>query len=63
MNLRTGQKFRFTRISDQEFRVVAEVEVPQGPIAMLGYARKLKHTPVRTTAEWMSELRNGEEGS
>ncbi len=60
MKLRPGQRLRWERISDREFRVVVEADVPPGPMAMLGYARKLRSSPVRRTADWMRELRDGE---
>ncbi|WP_083767796.1 AbrB/MazE/SpoVT family DNA-binding domain-containing protein [Opitutus terrae] len=60
LNLRPGQRLRWQRISDREVRVsVASVASP-GPLAVLGYARKLRQTP-RATADWMRELRAGEE--
>jgi AbrB family looped-hinge helix DNA binding protein len=63
MNLRPGQRLRFTPVSDHEFRVLKENDAPPGPLAMLGYARKLRAGPVRRTSEWMRELREGEKGA
>jgi AbrB family looped-hinge helix DNA binding protein len=63
LKLHAGQRLKFTRVSDHEFRVVADIAAPQGPLAMLGYARKLKHGPARSTREWMKELREGERAS
>jgi len=60
MRLRPGQRFQFAPISDHEFRVIARNETPAGPMAALGYARKLNSTPARRTSEWMQELREGE---
>jgi hypothetical protein len=60
MNLRAGQRLRFVPVSDHEFRVFTDNEAPPGPVAMLGYARKLRHGPARSTHDWMSELRAGE---
>ncbi len=48
-------------------RLLPEIEhaaaakpAPAGPIAMLGFARKFYAEP-RTTAQWLRELREGEE--
>jgi len=60
MKLRPGQRLTFTPISDREFRVLIQNNVPAGPRAMLGYARKLRPGPARSTASWMRELRVGE---
>jgi AbrB family looped-hinge helix DNA binding protein len=60
MNLRPGQRLRFTAVSDHEFRVVTRNDAPPGPVAMLGYARKLRGGPARKTSDWMRELREGE---
>jgi len=60
MNLRPGQRLRFEPVSDHEFRVIAENEAPPGPMAMLGYARKLRSGPARRTRDWMRELREGD---
>jgi AbrB family looped-hinge helix DNA binding protein len=62
MNLRPGQRLRFTAVSDHEFRVITRNEAPPGPIAMLGYARKLRTGPARRTSDWMREFREGEKG-
>ena len=59
MKLRSGQSFKWVRISDREFRVVVEAGSPPGPLAVLGYARKKRPVPRRTSA-WMRELRAGE---
>ena len=63
MNLRPGQRFKFAVVSDHEFRVFTENEAPAGPLAMLGYARKLRAGPGRRTSDWMKELREGERGA
>jgi len=60
MNLRPGQRLKFVPVSDHEFRVLTENDAPPGPIAMLGYARKLRSGPTRLTSQWMKELREGE---
>lgn len=61
MNLVPGQRLKFALVSDHEFRVIAESTAPPGPMAMLGYARKLRPGPTRRTSDWMRELREGEE--
>lgn len=63
MNLKPGQKLTFVPVSDHEFRVVAEDPAPAGPLAVLGYARKLRPGPARRTRDWMKELRDGERGA
>lgn len=60
MNLRTGQRLKFAKVSDREFRVIADPVAPPGPLAVLGYARKIRKGPARRTNEWMRELREGE---
>lgn len=60
MNLRPGQRLKFAQVSDHEFRVLTLNEDPPGPMAALGYARKLRSGPARRTSEWMRELREGE---
>ena len=62
MNLRPGQRLKFTPVSDHEFRVNTQNDAPPGPTAMLGYARRLRVGPTRRTSEWMRELREGEIG-
>jgi AbrB family looped-hinge helix DNA binding protein len=59
LNLRPGQRLRWQRISDQEVRVSVVPSSPPGPLAVLGYARKLRKK-ARTTASWMRELRAGD---
>ena len=63
MNLRPGQRLRFAPVSDCEFRVIARNETPAGPMAVLGYARKIRKGPARRTSEWLRELREGEKAS
>ena len=63
MNLRPGQRLTFAPISDREFRVFTRNATPAGPMAVLGYARKIRTGPARRTSEWMRELREGEKGS
>lgn len=59
LHLRPGQRLRFEAVSANEFRVFAPPRKPAGPIASLGYARKLGAAP-RRTKDWMKELREGE---
>ena len=59
MHLRPGQRLRFEAVSDHEFRVIAPQQKAPGPLATLGYARKMSSSP-RRTKDWMKELREGE---
>ena len=60
MNLKPGQLLKFAPVSDHEFRVFTQNEAPLGPMAVLGYARKLRLGQPRRTNDWMRELREGE---
>jgi len=60
MNLRPGQILHWEQISDREMRVVVQEEFSPGPLSVLGYANRFRDRPIRTTAEWMNELREGE---
>ncbi len=61
LNLKPGQKLRWQKAGDHECRVFQVLaEAPPGPLAMLGYARKLQPQESRTTDEWLRELREGE---
>ena len=60
MNLRPGQRLRFAPVSDHEFRVFTRNDKPAGPMAVLGFARKLRAGPARRTSEWMRDIREGE---
>jgi AbrB family looped-hinge helix DNA binding protein len=60
MGLRPGQNLHWEQISDHEIRVSVPTEKTAGPMAMLGYAQKIRKTPPRRTADWMSQLREGE---
>jgi AbrB family looped-hinge helix DNA binding protein len=60
MNLRPGQRLKFVPLSDHEFRVLTLNNAPPGPMAMLGYARKLRGGPTRQTSGWMREIREGD---
>ena len=61
LKLQPGQKLRWHRVSDREFRVeiVEEGKVP-GPLAMLGYARRFTPGDNRGSDAWLRELREGE---
>lgn len=59
LRLRPGQKLRFEAVSDHEFRVFTPPDEASGPLAVLGYARRLRAAP-RRTKDWMKELRAGE---
>ncbi len=61
MRLKPGQRLRWESISEREARVVVESAKPAGPLAALGYARKLAASAKpRRTADWMKDLRAGE---
>ena len=61
LNLKPGQKLRWQKVADNECRVFHDMsEDAPGPIAMLGYARKFNPQDIRTTDEWVQELREGE---
>ena len=60
MGLQPGLKLRWEQVSDREILVSLPEEKPAGPLAVLGYARRLRETPPRITADWMQELREGE---
>lgn len=59
LHLRPGQRLRFEAVSAHEFRVFAPPPKAPGPLAALGYARKLG-APLRRTKDWLKELREGE---
>jgi AbrB family looped-hinge helix DNA binding protein len=63
MGLRSGQQFRWERITDRELRLIVESKTPASPMSVLGYARKLRPAAPRTTRAWMRELREGETDS
>ena len=63
MRLKPGQRLQFAPVSAHEFRVFTRNDTPAGPMAVLGYARRLGRTPARRTSEWMAELRAGEKAS
>jgi len=62
MKLHPGQRLQWERISDREIRVVVEASAAAGPMSVLGYARKFRKEPRRTSA-LMKELREGESAS
>jgi bifunctional DNA-binding transcriptional regulator/antitoxin component of YhaV-PrlF toxin-antitoxin module len=60
MRLAMGARLLWEPISDHECRIlVQDAQDPDGPIAMLGFARTFRKA--RSTAEWMRELREGEQ--
>ena len=62
LNLKPGQKLHWALVSDCECRLFpdASAKAP-GPLAMLGYARKFAPEDLRSTDEWMKEVREGEQ--
>lgn len=61
MGLGPGQSLHWEQVSDREIRVSIPDEKAPGPLAMLGYARQIRKSPPRRTADWMKQLREGEE--
>ncbi len=61
MELEPGRKLVWEQVSENECRVMVVLESPD-PLLMLGYANKVNGQAPRTTAEWMRELREGEQG-
>ena len=61
MHLQPGQHLIWQAVTDSECRVVVEetARKPRGARAMLGYGKTFRET--KSTAEWMKELREGEE--
>jgi bifunctional DNA-binding transcriptional regulator/antitoxin component of YhaV-PrlF toxin-antitoxin module len=61
LRLKSGQKLHWQFVAPTECRVFVDSsrDVP-GPLAALGYARKLNPQDVRSTDERMKELRAGE---
>ena len=56
-----GQKLMWEQVSDHECRVIViKRGKPKGAKAMLGFARRFRPDDIRTTAQWMTELREGE---
>ena len=60
MGLRPGQRLHWEQISDREIRISLPVKKAEGPLSVLGYARRLRSGPARRTKDWMNELRSGE---
>ena len=57
-----GRRLLWEKAADSELRVVVLPEQePQGCLQMLGFARRFRAT--RKTADWMAELREGEDES
>jgi bifunctional DNA-binding transcriptional regulator/antitoxin component of YhaV-PrlF toxin-antitoxin module len=55
-----GRRLLWEKTADAELRVVVLPEPePQGSLRMLGFARRFRAT--RSTADWMAELREGED--
>jgi AbrB family looped-hinge helix DNA binding protein len=59
MGLGKGKRLLWEKLSDDEIRIRIRPPTEPDPVAMLGFARRFRHT--RRTADWMSELRAGEE--
>ncbi|MGL4401011.1 MAG: AbrB/MazE/SpoVT family DNA-binding domain-containing protein [Luteolibacter sp.] len=60
MGILPGQKLHWEQVSDREIRVSLHPDQALGPLAVLGYARRIREAPPRRTADWMRELREGE---
>ena len=60
MGLHPGRKLHWEQVSERAILVSLAEEKPAGPLAVLGYARRIKSNPPRPTADWMRELREGE---
>ena len=62
MQLTRGRTVLWEKVSANECRLIIEPEPPvkPDPIAAIGFAKR-HGLPQRTTAEWMSILREGEE--
>jgi len=60
--LMPGHKLLWQKVSDHECRVkvIKPHAKPKGARAMLGFARRFRPRLVRTTHQWMTELRAGE---
>lgn len=62
LNLTAGQTVLWEKVSDAECRLLIQnkpINKPD-PAAAIGFAQR-QGLPVRTTTEWMSFLREGEE--
>lgn len=60
MGLHPGLKLHWEQVSERQILVSLPEEKPEGPLAVLGYARRIHSTPPRPSADWMRELREGE---
>ena len=61
LSLEKGKKLLWQKVSDHELRVTILAEAdPPGARAMRGFARRFR-PEARRTAEWMADLREGEE--
>jgi AbrB family looped-hinge helix DNA binding protein len=60
-NVQPGTELVWEAVGNDEWRVHIRRKPPQrpDPLAMRGYARRFR--VLRTTADWMQELREGEE--
>ena len=60
LGLEKGQRLLWEKTGERELRVIVLSDMePRGAMAMLGFARRFR--PTRTSREWMSELREGED--
>jgi bifunctional DNA-binding transcriptional regulator/antitoxin component of YhaV-PrlF toxin-antitoxin module len=56
-----GQRLLWERVGERELRLtILKPPTPRGAQAMRGFARRFRKSP-RATAEWMAELRQGED--
>jgi len=60
LHLRGGERVMWEVLSEHACRMVVEINTPApGAEVMLGYASRFRKP--RTTQEWMTELREGDE--
>ncbi len=59
MGLGKGARLVWERVSENEIRIRVRPSVEADPFAMLGFAKRFRRP--RRTAEWMEELRAGDE--
>jgi AbrB family looped-hinge helix DNA binding protein len=62
LHLTAGQTVLWEKVSDTECRLLIQTKqaINANPAAAIGFAQR-KGLPVRTTADWMHFLREGEE--